>query len=128
MSSSAITPLDYGWLKRLFRQIEDLHDPAEWDERDRPLQAESFATFLRLIAHIRPDKEPGLGLTHSGELIAAWADGRNRLTIECLPNDLVRWTMVRWIDDVRESAAGSTSLQQLLSALAPYGPERWFGG
>lgn len=51
-------------------------------------------------------------------------NSKNRLSIECLPDDQVRWTMVRWIDDERESASGSTSLEQMLPTLAPYGPER----
>ena len=118
--------LHAGWRELLFRQLDNLHDVEEWDVRDRPTEIGSFVTFLRLILHIRPDKKPGIGLTSSGHLIAGWAHQRDRLTIECLPNDQVRWVLVRWDGDDRESAAGSTSLLRLAAALEPYKPSSWF--
>ena len=119
--------LDTGWRELLFRQLDDLHADDEWDDRDQPTEVGSFVTFLRMILHIRPQKKPGIGLTNSGHLIAAWAHNKDRLTIECLPIDQLRWVLVRWIGEDRESAAGTISLLRLVDALAPYDPASWFG-
>ena len=118
--------LDASWRELLFRQLDNLHEVEEWDDRDHLTEMASFVTFLRMILHIHPEKKPGIGLTDAGHLVAAWAHENNRLTIECLPSDQVRWALVRWIEDERESAAGSTSLQRLVSALAPYDMAGWF--
>jgi hypothetical protein len=34
-----------GWRNKLFHQLDNLLDPEEWDPEDKPLQAQSFATF-----------------------------------------------------------------------------------
>jgi hypothetical protein len=118
--------LDRTWRDKLFRQLDSLHDLAEWEEGDEPLQQSSFATFLKAMLTINPQRRPGLGLSHTGHLIAAWTTDRDRLTIEFLPNDRVRWILARYKDDEPDRFAGQTPVSRLAEGLAPHQPEHWF--
>ena len=79
-----------------------------------------------MLTLLRPQKRPGLGATDDGHLIAAWTTGEDRLTIECLPNDFVRWHLSVTIEGERERAAVQTPLLRLRQVLSPFDPERWF--
>jgi hypothetical protein len=118
--------LDAAWRENLFIQLDGLHDPAEWEVDDEPVKESSFATFLKAIVEIRPERRPGLGLSQAGHLIAAWTTGRDRLTIEFLPNDQVRWVLSRYYDDEPVRIAGQMAVSRLVEQLAPYEPARWF--
>jgi hypothetical protein len=120
--------LDGEWRKKLFGQLDSLHDPEEWESGDEPVSQSSFASFLKAILRIRPERRPGLGLSHDGNLISAWTTGRNRLTIEFLPNDRVRWVLARYRDSEEEPArfAGQTHVSELVEGLSPHHPEHWF--
>lgn len=118
--------LDRAWRDKLFRQIDALLDPEEWETDDEPLQQSSFSTFLKAILSIRPVRRPGLGLSPSGHLIAAWTTGRDRLTIEFLPDDHVRWVLTLYYDDEPDRFAGQTPVARLMEGLRPHNPERWF--
>jgi hypothetical protein len=120
--------LDGEWRRKLFAQLDSLHDPEEWESGDEPISQSSFATFLKAILSIRPERRPGLGLSHSGNLIAAWTTRRDRLTIEFLPNDRVRWVLGRYHDTEDEPAryAGHTHVSELVEGLSPHHPEHWF--
>jgi hypothetical protein len=118
--------LDPKWQSSLFSQLDSLMDFDNWEKEDTPVTEASFATFLRMILLIRPAQRPGLGSTSTGNIIAAWTMDKNRLTIECLPHDSVRWVIFHYIDGKTESAAGYVELSRLRAALAPYSPERWF--
>ncbi|MGY4332955.1 hypothetical protein ACVWWG_007372 [Bradyrhizobium sp. LB7.2] len=125
-TSQVAMHLDRDWRAKLFTQLDSLLSVEDWEPLDRPPTVESFATFLRLLIFLKPQRRPGLGATAKGELIATWTDGTDRLTIECLPQDLVRWSVSVTINDDRERAAGVTPVSRLPAVLAPYGPERWF--
>jgi hypothetical protein len=118
--------LDDAWRSRLFEQLDNLLAVDEWDENDEPPELASFATFLRMLLSLRPSRRPGLGATSDGHLIASWTIDRDRLTIECLPKDTVRWWLSVAVGDDKESAAGATGLNRLKQVLAPYNPDRWF--
>jgi hypothetical protein len=119
--------LDREWRTKLFRQLDSLHDPSEWEPSDSPIRQSSFATFLKAICDIKPTRRPGLGLTSAGHLIAAWTTSKDdRLTIEFLPNDRVRWVMSMLLDDDIERLAGQTTVARLRDRLQPYEPGRWF--
>lgn len=119
--------LEPGRRERFFAQVDSLLDAEEWDEHDQPITEASFATLLRLLLLIRPKRWPGLGATMDGHVIAAWTEDRNRLTIECLPEDQLRWVLVRFRDGERESHAADTPLLRLPTVLQPYEPQIWFG-
>jgi len=118
--------LDRQWRDRLFSQVDSLHDPAEWEPKDEPIQQASFATFLKAIVQIKPNRRPGLGLSNSGHLVAAWSSGKDRLTIEFLADDRVRWVLTRYRDGEAEHFAGQTSVSRLVDGLAPFSPAAWF--
>lgn len=115
------------WRKNLNTQIDDLMDVENWDDEDKPVTTASFSTFMKMITFLKPAKLPGLGSAYNGNLIAAWTETDARLTIECFPNDSVRWVLSHIIDGMRESGAGISYIARLKSVLSPYNPERWFG-
>jgi hypothetical protein len=119
--------LEREFRERLYRQLDSLHDTDEWEEGDEPLNQSSFQTFLKAILTIKAERRPGLGLSHTGNLIAAWTTARDRLTIEFLPNDRVRWVLARYRDtDEPAQFAGQTNVSELVEGLAPHHPEHWF--
>jgi hypothetical protein len=126
MTSHVAMHLDREWRDRLFAQLDDLLNVGDWHEDDEPLLAGSFRTFLRLILYQRPKRRPGLGLSHRGHLITAWTAGGDRLTLECAPNDTVRWVLSCEVNGEHERAAGETYVGRLPEILRPYDPERWF--
>jgi hypothetical protein len=118
--------LDREWRMRFFAQIDSLLSFDDWDKADLTISDGSFMTLLRMLLLIRAKRRPGLGASGDGHVIAMWTLGNDRLTIECLPADVVRWIVLREIDSDRESAAGQTTLPRLLEVLQPYVPQRWF--
>ena len=127
LTSMVAMHLDPKWRKRLFAQLDSLHDPEEWEKGDVPLQRSSFNTFLRTICLVQPKCRPGLGLSAAGHLIAVWLAGGNRLTIEFLPSDDVKIVLSNNLGNYVERAAISTKAEHLMSKLAPYQPDQWFG-
>jgi hypothetical protein len=127
LTSKVAMHVDAEWRQKLFRQLDSLHDIVEWEEGDKPIQLESFNTFLRAILSINPKRRPGLGLSQTGHLVAAWMKNNDRLTIEFFPNDRVRWVLSRRIKgDMPERFAGETNVELLAARLASYNPEYWF--
>jgi len=114
------------WLQKLFGQIDSLLDVEEWDTRDPVPTSATARTFIRMLLVLRIDRKPGLGVSNSGNLIAAWTAGANRLTVECCANDRVRWVLSRDIDGDIERAAGEGKIERLQEILKPYKPEIWF--
>ena len=125
LTSQVAMHLDREWREKLFKQLDSLHDPEEWEVEDKPIQQSSFATFLKAICQIRPSVRPGLGLSHDGQLVAAWTSGKNRLTIEFMRNDRVRWIVSKYPGGEFEQVAGQTVVSRLLDSLNPYSPEEW---
>lgn len=126
LTSAVAMYLEREWREKLFYQIDLLHDPEEWEAEDEPINQSSFKTFLRTYLQIIPKRRPGLGLSYMGNLIAAWTTGRDRLTIEFLPDDNVRWVVTKYFNDEPERGAGQSKISRLLQNLAPYNPECWF--
>lgn len=114
------------WREGFFAQLDDLMDIDNWEEDDKPVTNESFSTLLRMLTFIKPAHRPGLGSTSDGIIIASWTNGTARLTVECHPDDKVRWVLSHVVNDKRESAAGNTELLRLEGVLYPYNPSRWF--
>jgi hypothetical protein len=128
LTSRIAMHLDKEWRNRLFRQLDSLHSSEEWDIETEPLQRASFATFLRSLHSIGIKRRPGLGLSYGGNLIGAWTVGPNRLTLEFLPYDSIRWVLTRERDGALDRAAGETRVSRIASVLSPYEPQIWFDG
>lgn len=114
------------WREKLFHQIDSLHDMDEWDVDDKPVERSSFASFLKAMIYIRPQRYPGLGLSYDGNLVAAWTEGQDRLTSEFLARDRVRWVLACNIGGETERSSGETMVSRFYDCLAPYNPNRWF--
>jgi hypothetical protein len=111
---------------RLFRQLDSLLDIESWDSADPVPNEASFTTLLRMVLFLQ-GRPPALGITGSGTFLATWTEGDDRLTIECQPEDHVRWVLIQNLDGQRESAAGETTIRRLPEVLRPYDPpQRWF--
>ncbi len=112
---------------RLFAQLDRLHDVSEWEPGDRPVSPQSFETFLRTMIVLKPGRGPNLGLSHQGNLLAVWGTARDRVTLEFLASDRLRWTLTHVTPDgqtVRNAGDGPAfSIRDLLS---PYNPTHWF--
>lgn len=126
LTSQIAMHLDSEWRTRLFQQLDSIHDPDEWEDGDEPIHQGSFATFLKAILSISPERRPGLGLSSAGHLIAAWTTDQDRLTIEFLPEDRIRWVLSRRYGDDVERFAGDTGVSRLAAGLAAYNPQHWF--
>ena len=115
------------WRKLLFRKLDQLNDPDNWDQSDTLVEPASFLTFLRLVLQVGLIHRTSLGVSSDGHLLAGWRRDKDSLTLEFAANDEIRWTMVQRINGKVESAAGRTNVSRLSTVLAPYAPEVWFG-
>jgi NTP pyrophosphatase (non-canonical NTP hydrolase) len=125
-TASVAMHLDKRWRDLLFRQLDSLHDLAEWENDDQPVQRSSFATFLKAALDIKPQRRPGLGLSSVGHIIASWTKNQDHLTIEFLPNDRVRWVLSRYRDGEPERFSGDTAVARMAEGLSGHHPEYWF--
>lgn len=119
--------LQNAWRTGLFKQLDRLLDEDEWDFSDEMPSEGSFKTFLRLIIHNQVKLMPGIGATSDGKIIAAWTSGKDRLTVECLADDTVRWVLATYENGRRISSASTGPVSALRKYLAPAKPEKWFG-
>jgi hypothetical protein len=78
------------WRTRIYRQIDELLDADEMDDGSALLDPRSMQTFLRFVIFAGATVVPSLGLSPSGNIVAAWRRDTRRLTIEFLPNDRCR--------------------------------------
>jgi len=118
--------LDPDWRNRLFSKLDSLIDPEEWDCDFALPSEQSFSTFLRMIIYLHPTKRPGLGLSAKGHFLASWSNLDDRIVIECLANDEVRWVLSRAAGDLRESGAGRTKIYRIPDVIHPYEPDHLF--
>lgn len=126
MVSRVSMHLGLEWLRKLFAQVDALLDVEEWDDRDPAPSQGTIGTFIRMLLILKVQRKPGMAVSNSGNLIAAWTSGANRLTVECFPGDKVRWSVARTIDGEVERAAGDGKIERLRDVLAPYQPAVWF--
>lgn len=118
--------LDPGWRSTLLQTIERLLDEDDWDPEFRLPSEQSFSTFLRMIIYLRPTKRPGVGLSPRGHFLAAWTRGTDRLIIESIGGDEVRWVISRVVNGDHETGAGTVLVHRVPDVTAPYDPEPLF--
>lgn len=119
--------LNSDWRAGLFRQLDDLLDAEEWDFSDKLPELSSYKTMLRMLLALDAKSRPSLGATSKGEIIAAWIAGQRRLSVECLPDDQVRWLVTSTIDDQNVRAAGLNRSDLLPRVLQPFALEALLG-
>jgi hypothetical protein len=111
---------------KLFAQIDSLHTLDDWDPDDKPIQLSSFKTFLKTFVHIKPNRYPSLGLSYNGNILAAWVNNKDRLNIEFLPHDIVKWVFTKEFNGEVVRSTTQAPIELLLDGLAPYNPNDWF--
>jgi hypothetical protein len=126
LTATVAMHLDPSWRAILFSALDRLLDPDDWDPEFRLPTEQSFSTFLRMIIYLHPTKRPGLGLSPNGHFLAAWSRANDRIIIECIGNDEVRWVLSRTLDGERESGAGKVLLHRVPDVTAAYDPEVLF--
>lgn len=77
------------WRANLFRQIDFLYDPDEWEETSQLIDFGTFRTFVRLMLLGSDVPQPSIGVSPEGHILAAWRGLSGPLTIECLSDDRV---------------------------------------
>jgi hypothetical protein len=126
MTSPIARYLDPAWQNQLFDTLDKLFAVEDWDDEFALPEEYSFATFLRLVIHLHPTKRPGIGLSVRGHVLASWSRDRDRIVVECLPNDELRWVLSQSIVGNRESAAGKNKIHRLRDLIEGYEPDRFF--
>ena len=119
--------LDRAARDRYFNQLDVLHDASEWFGDDKPMSLESYKGFIRFMLMLGGQSKPALALSPRGTLLAVWNTQNARLTIEFITGNRVRWLVGQLEGNEMERTAGDAGLERLLTLLAPYGPEKWFG-
>jgi hypothetical protein len=125
LTSQVAMHIDIDVRNKLFKQLDELIDQEEWDDNDDIPEISSYRTLLRTILIMNPIKIPGLGINSSGRLLAAWLTGPDRLTIECFPQDRLRWSLSVNDSGERRTAAAESHLKYFLDEIAPFGSKRW---
>ena len=118
--------LDREVKNRLFRQLDSLHDADEWVAGDTPVNLESYKSCVRAILYHKINSRPALALMPSGNILALWQDGDDKLSIEFLPGNRTRWMVQSVTGGEKERAAGNAALERLRDVIAPYCASRWF--
>lgn len=111
--------------ERLFRQIDLLHDPEEWEDGESPINLLSFKTFLRWVYLNSPEKLPSFGLSSSGNFIASWIVNKDRLILEFLSKDNIKWFVTKYYVEEADHGAGTTKISRISDVLAPYNINDW---
>jgi len=126
MTSKVAMHLEDEARRKLFAHLDRLLNVDAWYEDDTPLVASSFSTFLRFLVFVKPERQPALGISDNGDLMAGWTAGADKLQIECLTNDTIRWIVNCSVNGEHERAVGDSFVARMPAVLAPYFPDRWF--
>lgn len=113
--------LDAEFRRGTLRQLNQLLNPATWDEDDSYLDLGSFRSFARAMAALRPSVRPMLGLSERGHLLAMWGHGSARLSFEHLANDQLRWSIFSENAEGSDVAAGITSVGRVAQIIGGHG-------
>lgn len=113
---------------RIFKQLDVLHNFEDWDDLDHPISVESFKTFVRAIIIYKINAKPSISLMPDGNLLARWLDTNDKMVIEFLPENHVRWMIEDKNFPEDETASGKAALNRLKQVIAPYHSSRWLNG
>lgn len=121
--------LPNGFAPGLNRQFANLMDEDAWEDDDELIGLEALSTLLMAIIHTKTSKRPSIGTNGRGSITAAWANGENRLMIECLPSGKAAGVLSRRMgDDLERTAFDPVRTDRLPIVLAAYEPGVWFDG
>ncbi len=124
-TSKVAMHMSLGDRDRYFRQLDLLHDTREWLGDESPLLLDSYKDFIRFMLLAGSDAKPALGLAPSGNLLAAWQNAGDRLTVEFIGGGRATWAVSRREGLDFERVAGTTALGRIQANIAPYNPDGW---
>lgn len=90
--------LSVRWRPEVFAQIDELLDPNAWNDESSLIDRRSFGTFLRFLDFARPSRLPALGISHDGNLMAAWILVHARVFVTFMSSDRVEATFLGQTD------------------------------
>ena len=123
----AVAYINQNFKKQLFNQLDWLLDPESWVEGDVLAKPESFKTLIKFILNAKPKNAPSVGLSQDGNILATWQQEANKLILECLPKENIKWFVSCVFEEKKERASGEAStLKRLLAVLSPYKKSGWF--
>lgn len=93
--SKIVMHLTPKWRTIIFRQIDSLLDLDSWQDDSAFVQKSTFTTFLRFITFAKPTRLPSLGVSLTGNILAAWNTGNQRIAVEFFPKDQAATTFVK---------------------------------
>jgi hypothetical protein len=90
LTSQLSMHLNDGQRRKLFSELDRLLDHGVWiEDEDSLVRDTSYRSFLRFITYYKKVKDPSLGVSDEGNIIAAWFNDSTRLTLEFRPRDRV---------------------------------------
>lgn len=112
---------------KFFAQIDWLLNSEHWDEDDRLADTEAFKTLVKFILNAKPINAPYLGLSDNGNILASWINNDNKISLECMPNNNVKWFISCVFSGKKERVGGEApSLERLLAVIRPFQNAGWF--
>jgi hypothetical protein len=67
---------------KIIKRLNDINDPDEHQEGDKPINPFSLLLFLKWIEAVKPKICPSFGMTYNGYLIAMFGNKEKRISIE----------------------------------------------
>ncbi len=86
--------LNSQWRDLIRDQIDALLDAHNWEDDSAFVTKTTFITFLRFIVFANTTRLPSLGVGSTGNMLAAWRKGEQRIAVEFLLNDRAAATFV----------------------------------
>jgi hypothetical protein len=83
------------WRAAIFKQLDFLLKPEDWQEDSALIEVPTFMTFLRFLIFAAPNRLPSLGVSPNGNVLAAWLKGAERITVQFLPEDCTIATLIK---------------------------------
>jgi hypothetical protein len=73
--------------RNLFASIDRLLDLEHWEDESSQISEASFRTFLRFTIFAHPRRQPNLGVSRDGTLLAAWRCAEKSIHVQFLAAD-----------------------------------------
>lgn len=120
-SKYSVSHIDAEIKAQLFAQIDWLLNYDQWEEGDKLADGKSFKTLVKFILNTKVIKAPYLGLSNNGNILASWVNESGKLVLECLPNEITRYTASIVVGGRKKRAAGDAeTVEDLLDLLHPF--------
>ena len=79
--------LSQAWRGAIFNQVDFLLSTDNWQDDSALINKETFMTFLRFIIFTKINKFPSIGVSASGQILAAWRNGTKKIALKFLADD-----------------------------------------